>query len=250
MKTNWDYTALADAYLKRPDYSNDAIDQIFNKAKLQGVGYICDIGAGTGKLSYMLLERGYDVISVEPNDAMREHGIANTKHYEKSKWFEATGEDTKQAAGHFDLVTFGSSFNVVDRQAALKEVHRILKPFGWFACMWNHRDLDDPIQCAIENIIKNEIDEYDYGVRREDQTSIIAASGLFQDAGKIEGTVIHTQRVTDCLEAWKSHATLQRQAGERFGQVIDQITRYLDSLQVDSIEVPYTTRVWIAQRLG
>ena len=26
MKTNWDYTNLADAYLKRPEYSNTAID--------------------------------------------------------------------------------------------------------------------------------------------------------------------------------------------------------------------------------
>ncbi|MBT9557972.1 MAG: methyltransferase, partial [Myxococcales bacterium] len=28
MKTAWDYTTLADAYLSRPDYSDSAIDEL------------------------------------------------------------------------------------------------------------------------------------------------------------------------------------------------------------------------------
>jgi len=249
MKTTWDYTNLADAYLKRPDYSNDAIDQMLQVAGLNGEGDICDVGAGTGKLTCMLLERGYRVVSVEPNDAMRAHGISNASAFDTSTWLEATGENTKQPDDHFDLVTFGSSFNVVDRNVALNEACRILKVQGWFACMWNHRDLTDPIQSEIESIIKKEVAEYAYGVRREDQTEVIQSSGLFQKAIKIEGTVIHHQDVGDCLEAWKSHATLQRQAGDRFGRVIDKIDAYLASLQVDRIEIPYTTRVWVAQRI-
>ena len=35
MKTNWDYTKLADAYLKRPDYAPSAINEMFNVAELQ-----------------------------------------------------------------------------------------------------------------------------------------------------------------------------------------------------------------------
>ena len=34
MKTDWDYTTLADAYLKRPDYSEDAIDKMIALAGL------------------------------------------------------------------------------------------------------------------------------------------------------------------------------------------------------------------------
>ena len=34
MKTNWDYTQLADAYLERPDYAPDALKQLFNIAGL------------------------------------------------------------------------------------------------------------------------------------------------------------------------------------------------------------------------
>ena len=45
----------------------------------------------------------------------------------------------------YHMTTFGSSFNVCDRQKALLESKRILVKEGWFACMWNHRDLEDPI---------------------------------------------------------------------------------------------------------
>ena len=31
-------------------------------------------------------------------------------------------------------------------EETLKEVARILTPDGWFACLWDHRDLDDPLQ--------------------------------------------------------------------------------------------------------
>lgn len=40
---------------------------------------VADIGAGTGNFSIMLLERSCEVVSVEPNDAMREIGIERTK---------------------------------------------------------------------------------------------------------------------------------------------------------------------------
>ena len=35
MKTEWDYTNLADAYLKRPDYAQNAIDKMIAQAGLK-----------------------------------------------------------------------------------------------------------------------------------------------------------------------------------------------------------------------
>ncbi len=247
MKTNWDYTNLADAYLKRPDYSETAINSMLEKAGVQKGAKICDVGAGVAHLTLMLLERGYNVVAVEPNDAMRANGIIRTKKYNHSNWSEGTGENTGQENSAFDMVTFGSSFNVCDRQLALKETKRILKSGGWFACMWNHRDVNDKIQSAIESIIKNEIDGYGYGTRREDQTEEINKSGLFKEVHKIEGNVKHFQTIAECVEAWRSHATLERQAGEKFGIIVNKISTYLDSLKVTEIEIPYTTRIWVAQ---
>jgi len=247
MKTEWDYTVLADAYLKRPDYADAAIDAMLSIAGVKQGASVCDVGAGVAHLTLMLAARGLQVMAVEPNDAMRNNGIKRTLELGNVAWHEGTGEATGQAAQAFDMVTFGSSFNVCDRQQALKETARILKPRGWFACMWNHRHLDDPIQARIEAIIKERVQGYAYGTRREDQSAAIDASGLFGAVVHLDARVIHQQTIAECLEAWRSHATLQRQAGAAFPEVISAIEDYLQSLGTDSIQIPYATNIWVAR---
>ncbi len=247
MKTEWDYSTLADAYLKRPDYADAAIDAMLSIAGAEQGDKFCDVGAGVAHLTLMLAARGLDVVAVEPNDAMRANGIKRTAELTNVRWHEGTGEDTGQASEAFDMVTFGSSFNVCDRQQALKETARILKPRGWFACMWNHRNLDDSIQARIEAIIKERVPGYGYGTRREDQTAVIDASALFGPVVHLDARVIHEQTIAECLEAWRSHATLERQAGANFHEVISAIDDYLQSLDTASILIPYSTNIWVAQ---
>lgn len=248
MKTIWDYSSLAASYVKRPDYADSAIDQIVQKSGITKGGFACDVGAGVAHLTIKLLERNIKVNAVEPNDEMRKFGIQRTKAFTGVTWFEGVGEDTKQEANIFDLVTFGSSFNVVDRIKTLAEVKRIAKNNGWFAALWNHRDLNDPIQQGIEEIICSEVADYNYGLRREDQSEFLSKSGMFSsEIFKIEEPVKHRQSIADAIVAWRSHATLERQAGAKFHSLVDKIQTFLESFNSDTIEVPYTTRCWLAQ---
>jgi len=247
VKTEWDYTMLADAYLQRPDYSDAAIDAMLSIAAIDRLDNFCDVGAGVAHLTLMLAARKISVVAVEPNDAMRTNGIKRTAKFSNVCWHEGTGEATGQASNSFGMVTFGSSFNVCDRQQALKESARILKARGWFACMWNHRQLADPIQAGIEAIIKERVPAYGYGSRREDQTTIIDSCGLFGPVVHLDSRVIHEQTLEDCVEAWRSHATLERQAGDAFHYVIAAIKNYLLNLGTPIIRIPYTTNIYIAQ---
>ena len=247
MKTEWDYTTLADAYLKRPDYADAAVDAMLSIARVEVGDKVCDVGAGVAHLTLMLAARGLDVSAVEPNDAMRANGVKRTERLGNVRWHEGTGEATGQASQAFDIVTFGSSFNVCDRHQALKETARILKPRGWFACMWNHRQLENPIQAQIEAIIKERVSGYGYGTRREEQTAVLDSSGLFGPVVHVDARVMHEQPIEECVEAWRSHATLERQAGAAFHQVIDAIEDYLRRLGTPSIQIPYSTNIWVAQ---
>lgn len=247
MKTEWDYTQLADAYLKRPDYAQEAIDKMIETAGVKKGDAVCDVGAGAAHLTLKLADFGLHVCAVEPNDAMRANGIKRTEQLENVQWFEGVGEHTGMEDHKFDLVTFGSSFNVCDRQEALKETKRILKDGGWFACMWNHRDLDDPLQKEIEDILKAQIEGYSYGTRREDQTDVINQSGLFKEVVYVEGTVVHEILAEDFIEGWKSHGTVQRQSEEKFEFINAKIRETVEAKGQEYIKVPYTTRVWMAQ---
>lgn len=245
MKTDWNYTSLAKAYLKRPDYAPDVIDRICRAAGLHAEHTVADIGAGVAHLTRMLAERDFQVTAIEPNDAMRALGIQRTASFSNVAWVEAIAEQTKQNDHSFDLVTFGSSFNVTERSRALQETARILRPSGWFACLWNHRVLSDPLQAEIESTIRRHVPNYNYGVRREDQGPLLRESGLFSEVTPLSAPVVHTQSIDDCLEAWRSHATLARQAGEHFPQVVQDIERLLEGRS--EIQVPYETRGWMAQ---
>ncbi len=40
---------------------------------------------------------------------------------------------------------------------------------------------------------------------------------------------MHEQTIAECVEAWRCHATLERQAGAVFGEVVDAIGTFLKS---------------------
>jgi hypothetical protein len=120
-------------------------------------------------------------------------------------------------------------------------------PGGWITCLWNHRQLNDPIQQKIEYIIKTYIENFDYGSRRRDQTGIIQKSKLFDTITKFERDVTHSISTSDWIKAWSSHATLERQSAGKFHNIIADIEIYLQSLNQTIIKVPYTSRVWMAR---
>jgi len=252
MITNWDYTDLAIPYLSRPDYSRVAVDAMLSVCDLRSGDHVCDVGAGVGHLSLMLADSGLRVTAVEPNDAMRAGGISRSLRFSNLIWSEGTGEATGQPSGLFDAVTFGSSFNVCHQQMALAESARILRTGGWFACMWNHRDLTDEVQMEIEGIIKKRVPSFSYGERREDQFAVIKQSNLFQKIIRLESRVDHLQSIDQIVQAWRSHATLKRQANQGFDDIISEIREFLERRSTvknasAKFRTSYDTRIWVAQ---
>ena len=242
-KVEWDYSDLAATYDQRADYSLTAIENVVSRIGCTPRKPVADIGAGTGKLSVPLGKLGLTVHSVEPNKNMRELGINNTKNLSVN-WHEGTAEETTLPKTSFYATFFGSSFNVVGQTAALNECLRILVPGGWFVCIWNHRDLNDPLQNRIEKIIKSNIEDYDYGSRRKDPSDTIRKSGFFEKVEFVEDSFNIFVKKDNAVDAWKSHATLARQAKDSFDYIIQEIEKQIPE---GTIKVPYTTRIWFSQ---
>lgn len=245
----WDYTKHAKYYSYRPNYAPKTIDMLVELTQSCGKK-VADIGAGTGNLSIMLLQRGCEVVSVEPNDVMREIGIERTKG-QKIEWVRATGIDSTLQSGAFNWVTFGSSFNVMDRTEALKESYRLLQKDCYFSCMWNHRDLKDPIQEVAEGIILEFVPNYTRGVRREEQRSIIEAhKEMFDNIIYIEEDFYFHQSIENYINAWRSvknpYWDLETQEGqELFLKIANKMQEKLPS----EFDIKYTTRCWSAKKI-
>jgi SAM-dependent methyltransferase len=131
----------ASEYAKaRPSYPSAIVDAV-----LDGLGDLsslvaADVGAGTGLFARLLADRGGRVFAVEPNAVMRE---AAARH-ERVESLDGSGEATGLADHSVDLVAVAQAFHWMRPDEALREFHRILKPGGRLAHVWNIQDRSDP----------------------------------------------------------------------------------------------------------
>ncbi len=55
---------------ERPSYPAAAIDDVLDFARIEPPATVLEVGAGTGKATRLLAERGFAVIALEPSAAM------------------------------------------------------------------------------------------------------------------------------------------------------------------------------------
>jgi SAM-dependent methyltransferase len=114
----------------RPGYPVEAV----RFALPDGARRVLDLGAGTGKLTQVLLDLGLDVVAVEPSEEMRELLPA------RCEALDGTAEALPLEDASVDAVLVGQAFHWFDADRALPEISRVLRPGGTLGLLWNVRD--------------------------------------------------------------------------------------------------------------
>jgi len=114
----------------RPGYPPIAIDWLVppNAAR------IADVGAGTGKLTGLLLGRGLQVVAVEPDAEMLAVLAAN---FPGVKAEQAGAENLPLDDASVDAVLVGQAWHWFDHELALAEAQRVVRPGGWLGLIGN-----------------------------------------------------------------------------------------------------------------
>jgi SAM-dependent methyltransferase len=117
----------------RPSYPPDAIDWLLPA----GAHNVLDLGAGTGKLTTRLVERGLDVVAVDPIQEMLE--VLRTSLPETPALL-GTAEEIPLQDNSVDAVLVAQAWHWFDPARAISEVARVLRPGGRLGLVWNTRD--------------------------------------------------------------------------------------------------------------
>lgn len=149
------FSGRAEDYTKgRPGYPQTLIDCLYTEYGFSDSSSIADVGAGTGKFSRQLLDRGSRVYLVEPNDDMRNMAQKELSNYDNAVLVNGSADMTGLEDNSIDFVTAAQAFHWFNADAFCKECKRILKSDGKVVLVWNTRDMSSEFNIKSYEIYK------------------------------------------------------------------------------------------------
>ncbi|WP_248732669.1 class I SAM-dependent methyltransferase [Pseudomonas sp. MWU13-2517] len=121
----------------RPDYPPQLLGWLAEALGVEAQSTVIDLGAGTGKFTRLLSTLTPALIAVEPVQAM---AAQLAKVLPDVRLLEGTAESIPLGAATADVVVCAQAFHWFSTQAALAQIHRVLKPGGRLGLVWNVRD--------------------------------------------------------------------------------------------------------------
>jgi len=132
------FELAADRYDRgRPTYPPEAFAVLVEALAIAPGSEVLELGAGTGKLTTLLLPTGANVTAVEPVAAMR---TALVRNVPTVRALDGTAEAIPAGDASADAVVAAQAFHWFDAERALVEIHRVLRERGWLGMIWNVRD--------------------------------------------------------------------------------------------------------------
>ena len=202
--------------------------------------HVVDVGAGTGKLARQLVGRGLRVTGVEPLAAMRGLFEQNVPGGEA---VEGTAESIPLEDEIADGVTAAQAFHWFDRMRAPRELHRVLRPGGGVALIWNMRDETQPIHQAYTETLRPYKGE-DYP-ERGPMAGPLVDSPLFGEVEEREFAHSQAMDADGLVARTESVSFVAQLPGEERAALLKRVRALAPA---GAFEFPYVTKVFTCRR--
>lgn len=172
---------VADYVKYRPSYPVAVVDVLEREHGLTTRDVVADVGSGTGISSRLFLARGYEVIGVEPNAAMRAAAERDAPRGAKFRSVAGTAEATTLDDASVGLVLAAQAFHWFDVEKTRAEWTRILRAPRLVALVWNERLTNSAFLDAYESLLLRVSPDY-AEVRHQDRASPELVRSFFPSA--------------------------------------------------------------------
>jgi SAM-dependent methyltransferase len=232
-------SVAADYERHRPGYPEEALRWASEHLGLDAGARVLDVGAGTGKLTRGLVAVGFEVVAVDPGAPMLDQLKTAVP---EAQALVAPAESIPLPDESVDAAFAGQAYHWFDRERAVPELQRVIRPGGGLVLLWNWWNERDPLQRELGELVGFAgHDPY----RRED----LPGEPWFREVGR---TVVEAEQESspDALVGYLSTASAfltaePEQREELLGAVHEVASRY-----GERFTLPRLTYVFAFERLS
>ncbi len=134
----------------RPSYPPDAVAWLVEQLGIRAGARVCDLAAGTGKLTRLLVPTGAALLAIEPVPGMR---ATFREVLPDVSVVAGTAEALPLRAASLAALVAAQAWHWFDHDRAIAEVRRVLQPGGGLGLAWNARDRGEPWVDAVWTIM-------------------------------------------------------------------------------------------------
>jgi SAM-dependent methyltransferase len=241
----------------RPSYPPAAIDAVMRLAALAPPARILEVGAGTGKATELLAQRGFEVLALEPSPDMARVARAKLGRYPRVRIAESEFEGWRPAEPWPALFS-AQAWHWIAPAARYALAHAALAPGGTLAALWTfpdwpacplHEPLADVYRTAAPQLTGDfpmhpDSDPVRLGGDWETET---AAGGRFTAAEVLTFPWVQAYSSSEYVRLLGTHQDHILLSDDERARLMEAVARCIDG-SGGVLEMPWVTYVCLARR--
>ncbi|MEZ4845590.1 MAG: methyltransferase domain-containing protein [Bdellovibrionota bacterium] len=233
----------------RPEYPQKVIDCLSVSFPILPNSTVLEIGSGTGKFTRLLLENGVNPIALEPLEYMRKRF---SQMFPNVEVIDGVAEAIPLPDQSVDHVIVAQAFHWFDAHKAMREIHRVLKPKGNLALVWNVQDRSVDWVEKLGQIV----DEHEKGItqyRTSQWRNAFMAFKIFSPLQEVKFNHVHSSTPEMILDRVASISFIAALPESEKKLVLKNVRNLIEShpdiRAKTTIDFPYITDLFFCHKI-